>query len=202
MGVLDEGTRVAVEVDRLARIEEHRLLGIHLEDEVLQGTQTYHRRYSLGLLLRAAVELTQLGRHLARGLDHVGNQVVGIHYRTLARLHLALGKLHHTIREVGDVVAPLGIAELLQHELQHLEVVVLLVTHHIYHIVELILLEAAQGSTQVLCHIDRGAVATQQQLLVQSVSLEVNPYRAILLTEEYALVQAILHQRLTQQIGL
>ena len=100
-----------------------------------------------------------------------------------------------------DVVAPL-VAQLLQYQLQYLEVVVLLVTNDIDHVVELVLLEAAQRSTQILCHIYRCAIATQQQLLVQTVSLQVDPYRTILATVEYALVQTILHKALTQKIGL
>ena len=39
MGVLDEGARVAVGVDGLAGVEQHGLPGVHLEDEILEGTQ-------------------------------------------------------------------------------------------------------------------------------------------------------------------
>ena len=39
MGVLDEGAGVAVEVDGLLGVEEHGLLGVHLNDEILQGAK-------------------------------------------------------------------------------------------------------------------------------------------------------------------
>ena len=41
VGVLDERTCIAVEVDTLLRVEEHVLAGIHLEDEVLQRSETH-----------------------------------------------------------------------------------------------------------------------------------------------------------------
>ena len=100
-----------------------------------------------------------------------------------------------------DVVAPL-IAELLEHELQDLEVVVLLVANDINHVVEPILLEAAECRTQVLSHIYRCAVATQQQLLVEAVGRKVNPHRVILLAEEYTLAQPLLNEALAQKVGL
>ena len=40
IGVLNEGTCVAVEVNGLFGVEEHVLSGIHFEDEVFEGTQT------------------------------------------------------------------------------------------------------------------------------------------------------------------
>ena len=40
VGVLHKRTRVAVEVDGLLWIEEHGLLGIDLQDKILQGTQS------------------------------------------------------------------------------------------------------------------------------------------------------------------
>ena len=51
--------------------------------------------------------------------------------------HLALGQLHHAVGEVGDVVAPLCVAQLLEDQLEYLEVVVLLVAHHIDHVVQI-----------------------------------------------------------------
>jgi len=55
---------------------------------------------------------------------------------------------------MGDVVAPVGIAQLFQHQFQHLEMVVLLVAHDIDHVVELVILEAAEGRAQILRHVD------------------------------------------------
>ena len=42
MGVLDEWSRVAVEIDGLFRVEKHRLLRIHLDDEILESSKAYH----------------------------------------------------------------------------------------------------------------------------------------------------------------
>ena len=41
VGILDERTCVAVEVDTLFWVEEHVLAGIYLEDEVLQRSETH-----------------------------------------------------------------------------------------------------------------------------------------------------------------
>ena len=119
-----------------SRGSKHRLLGVDLENEVLQGPQADHRRHGVGLLLRAAVQLAELRGHLTSRLHHRLDQVVGIDHRPLARLHLSLGKLHHAVRQVRDVVAPRSIAQFLQHELQHLELVVLLVAYAVDHVVE------------------------------------------------------------------
>ena len=80
--------------------------------------------------------------------------------------------------------------------------VVLLVAHDIYHVVELVLLEAAKCRAKVLCHIYRRAIATKEKLLVKTISLKVNPYRVVLLTEEYTLLEAILHEALAKEICL
>ena len=163
MGILDERAGVAVEVDRLARIEKHRLFRVHLQDEILERAQSDHRGNGVGLLFRTAVELAQLVRHLAGRGYHVCDQVVGIDHRAFARLHLAFGKLHHAVGKMRDMVAPVGIAQFLEDELQHLKMVVLLVAHDINHVVEPVLLEAAVSRAEVLRHVDRGAVAAQER---------------------------------------
>ena len=85
-------------------------------------------------------------------------------------------------------------AELAEDELEHLEVVVLLVAHHIYHLVEAIFFVTAAGGAQILGHIHRGAVAAQQELLVQSVGGEVAPHRAVVAAVEDALGKAFVYQ--------
>ena len=99
------------------------------------------------------------------------------------------------------MVAPV-VSEFLEHEFQHLEVVVLLVAHHIDHIVEVVLFKTTIGRSQILRHVDRRAVAAQQQFLIQSVGREVDPDRPVLLAEKDPHVQPLLHDVLTQQIGL
>ena len=100
-----------------------------------------------------------------------------------------------------DIVAPL-VAQLLENELQYLEVVVLLVTYDIDDAIQSVLLEALQCSAKILCHIYRCAIATEQQLLVKAISLEVDPNRSILLAEEYALCQTVLDESLAKDVGL
>ena len=202
VGVLDERSRVAVEVDRLAGVKQHRLLGVYLEDEVFEGAQSDHRRDSVRLLLGTSVEFAQLGRHLAGRRDHAFDQIVGIDHRALARFHLALRKLHHAVGQVGDMVAPVGIAQLLEHQLQYLKMVILFVTHDVDHRVEALLLETGESGAEVLGHVDRRAVAPQQQFLVEAVFGQVDPDRVVLLAEEDALSEPLFDERLAQQVGL
>ena len=78
--------------------------------------------------------------------------------------------------------------------------VVLLVTHNVNHLVDGIIAEAQLSCTDILCHIYRCAVATQQQLLVESVLCEVGPHRAILATIEDALLEATKDSLFTNEI--
>ncbi len=87
------------------------------------------------------------------------------------------------------MVAPVGIAQFLEDELQHLKVVVLLVAHDINHVVELVILEPAVGRAEVLRHIDRGAVAAQEQFLVQPVGRKVDPDRIVVAAVEHTLAE-------------
>ena len=100
IGILDEGTRVAIEVDGLRGIEEHVLSCIHLEDEVLQRAKTDDPRHVLTLLLRHLRTLALLVADLAGVADHLGYQLVGIDDRSLAALHLAIGQIDHAVGEV------------------------------------------------------------------------------------------------------
>ena len=100
------------------------------------------------------------------------------------------------------MIAPVGVAQFLEHQFQHLEVVVLLVAHDVDHVVELIVLEAAESRAEVLRHVDRRAVAAQQQFLVQSVGREVDPHRIVGTAVEDTLFKPLLDERLAQQVGL
>ena len=100
------------------------------------------------------------------------------------------------------MVAPIGIAQLFEHELEHLEVVVLLVADDVDHVVELVVLETAERGAEVLRHIYGGAVAAQQQFLVEPVGREVDPHRIVVATVEDAFLEPLLDERLAQQISL
>ena len=100
-----------------------------------------------------------------------------------------------------DIIAPL-VTQLFEYQLQNLEVIVLLITYNIDNAVQGILLETLQRRSEVLRHIYRCAIATKQQLLVESIAFEVNPYRAIIFAEEDTLCQTLLDKSLAENIGL
>ena len=66
--------------------------------------------------------------------------------------------------------------------------VVLLVTYYVDHLVDREILETEVGSTDVLSHINRSAVRTEQELLVEPLVGEVSPNRVIVLAEEETLL--------------
>ena len=156
--VLDERTGVAVEVDRLLRVEEHVLASVNLEDEVLQCAKTHDACNLVALLLAHVLELAQLLACLLGVSHHCCNQVVCVYDSALAALHLAVRQLHHTVREVYELLAPLE-AEAVEQDRKHLEVVVLLVAHDVYHLVDGEVVEAHLGCADVLSHVHAGAVA-------------------------------------------
>ena len=54
-----------------------------------------------------------------------GHEVIRVHNRALAALHLALGEEDHAVAEVVEVFGP-GVAQFVQNVEEHLEVVLLL----------------------------------------------------------------------------
>ena len=97
VGVLDEGTCVTIEIDALLGVEQHVLSGIHLQDEILEGSHTNDAGNLATLLLSHIVELAQFHRSLIGIADHQFHQVVSINHSAFATLHLAIGKLHHAV---------------------------------------------------------------------------------------------------------
>ena len=80
--------------------------------------------------------------------------------------------------------------------------IVLLITHDINHAVDGIILVAQLGGTDVLGHVDRGAVAAQQQFVVQAVGRQVSPHALVLLAVEQAIFQTLEHGVAAHQIGV
>ena len=80
--------------------------------------------------------------------------------------------------------------------------VVLFVTYDVDHLVDREVLETQLCRTNVLRHIDARAVSAEQQLLIKSVLCQVSPYRAVLLTEEESLAEALFYGLLTYQISV
>ena len=85
---------------------------------------------------------------------------------------------------------------------EHLEVVVLLVAHHIDHLVDGIVFEAHFGGADVLSHIHRCAVGAQQQFLVEPFIREVGPHAVVILAHEEPLGQSFFHLGLALQVSL
>ncbi len=100
-----------------------------------------------------------------------------------------------------QVLAPLE-AEAVQKYGQHLEVIVLLVAHHIHHFVNGEVAETEFGGADVLSHVDRSAVRAEQQLVVQSLGRQVGPDGTVLPAVHLAFLQALQHQLLALQVGL
>ncbi len=107
------------------------------------------------------MELAQLVAGLTGIGNHLCDEVIGIHHRSLTALHLAVGELHHSVGEVDKVLAPLE-AQTVEQDGEHLEVIVLLIAHHVDHLVDGIVTETKLGRTDVLRHVDRSSVGTKQ----------------------------------------
>ena len=162
---MNEWACVAIEVDPLLRIKQHVLACIHFQDEIFQGSETNDACNALLFVLAHVVEFAQLVAHLACIADHGRNEFVGINHRSFAAFHLSVGQFHHAIGEMHQLFAPFE-AQSVEQNRQHLEVIVLLIAHHINHFVDGIVLKAHLGRADILRHIDRSAVAAQQQFLV------------------------------------
>jgi len=67
------------------------------------------------------------------------------------------------------------VSHFLQRQCQHLEVVVLFIAHHVDMAVKVVIIVSYDCGAQVLCHIDRGAVRPEQELLVEPLFGEVDP---------------------------
>ena len=199
---MDEWPRVAVEINRLLGVEEHVLAGINLEDEVFEGTHSHDAGNLLCLFLGEVFQLVDLvAAHLAGISNHLGNEVICIHHGAFAALHLAVGQFHHAVGEVHKVLAPLE-AKFVKQDREHLEVIVLLIAHHIDHLVNGKVLKAQLGRSDVLRHVNTGTIGAQQQFLVQAFAGEVCPDRAILAAVEEPFVEALHHLFLAFEVGL
>ena len=134
-------------------------------------------------------------------LYHGGDQIVGIDNRTLTALHLAVRQFDHAVGEVYKILAPLE-AQTVQEDGKHLEVVVLLVPDDVDHLVDGEVVEAHLGRTDVLRHVDRRTVLSQQELLVQPLFGKVGPYGVVVLAEEQSFLQTFFHLLLADKVSV
>ena len=201
IGVLDEGTCIAVEVDTFLGVEEHVLARVDLEKEIFQSPHAHDACHFGFFFLSHVVELAGLFHCLAGLGYHAGNEVVGINHGTLAALHLAVRQLDHAVGEVDQALAPLE-AELVEQDREHLEVVVLLVAYDVNHFVNGEVAETELGGADVLRHVNGSAVGTEQELLVKSLGGEVGPDGTVFLAEKDAFPQTFFDLFLAFQVGI
>ena len=100
-----------------------------------------------------------------------------------------------------EILAPLE-AETVEEDGEYLEVIVLLVAHHIDHLVDGVVVEAHLSGADVLCHIHAGTVGAEQQFLVEALVGEISPHAVVGLAEEESLLKAFLHLVLALEISV
>ncbi len=102
---------------------------------------------------------------------------------------------------MNQILAPLE-AELVKQDRKHLEMIVLFVTHYINHLVNGIIGKTEFSCADVLRHVNRCAVTTEKQLMVQPFSSQVSPHRAVFLLEEETFLQSFHHFLFSFKIGV
>ena len=76
----------------------------------------------------------------------------------------------------GGAAIGAGIAYLFQYKLKHLYMIVLLIGNDIYRLIELEFVVLQLGCAEILGDVHRCAIASEQQLFVEAVVLQVYPY--------------------------
>ena len=132
--------------------------------------------------------------------DHAFDEIVGVDHRALTALHFAVGEFDHAVGEVHEALSPLE-TETIEQEREHLEVVVLLVADDIDHFVDGIVAETEFGGTDVLGHVDRSSVRTEEELLIESVLREIGPNGAVFAAIEEAFGESFLYLFLAFEVG-
>ena len=100
-----------------------------------------------------------------------------------------------------DAVRPVE-TEFAENKFEYLEMIILLVSYHIYEFVKRVLGETLFSGSDVLGHIYRCPVPTEKKFPVKSVSGKVTPYRAVFLSFKNSLLKSLLHESLSEKIGL
>ena len=201
ISILDERSCIAIEINGFLRIKRHVLTCIHFQDKILQSSQAYNAGNIIRFFFRQAIQLTQLGWSFFRSLNHSFHQIIGIHHGSFTALHLTFRQFYHTVWEVNQSFAPFK-AQLIKQDGQYLKMIILLISHYIYHLIDRIVLKTKFGSTDILSHIHRSSVSTEQQLVIQSFRSKVGPYRIVFFAIEEALFKTFHHFILSFQIGI
>ena len=132
--------------------------------------------------------------------DHAFDEIVGVDHRTLTALHFAVGEFDHAVGEVHEALAPLE-TETIEQEREDLEVVVLLVTDDIDHLIDGIVAETEFGGADVLGHVDRSTVGAEEELLIESVLREISPNGAVFAAIEETFFESFLYLFLAFEVG-
>ena len=127
--------------------------------------------------------------------NHLRHQVVGIHNGSFAALHLAVWQLYHAVREMYEFLSE-GETKPIEKDRENLKMVLLLVAHYIYHLIDGVVLKTQLSRTDILRHIYRGAIASEQQFLIEPIGREVSPYRIVVAAVEFTGCQTFLNLRL------
>ena len=158
---MNKRTGIAVEVNRLFRVKQHILPRIDLQDKVLECAKAYLACNLVLLFLCDTREAKHLVfAHLLGVCNHLRHQVVGIHNGTFAALHLAVGQFYHAVREMYEFLTE-GETKSIEKDREDLKMILLLVAHYIYHLIDGIVLKTQLSRTDILRHIDRGAIASE-----------------------------------------
>ena len=92
--------------------------------------------------------------------------------------------------------------ELFENQLEHLEMVILLIAHHIYVRIQLVFRESAFCGTEILGNIHRCTIGAEKQFAVKSVGGKVTPYRPVRIFYKDSHIQASLYEFLTEKISI
>ena len=132
---------------------------------------------------------------------HTFYQIVCVYHGAFTTLHLTVGEFDHTIREVHEALAPFE-SETVEEERENLEVIVLLISHHIYHLVDGKVAETELSSTDVLGHVDRSAVGAEEEFFIQTFFGEIRPYRTIFTAIEQTFSKTFFYLFLPFEVGV
>ena len=92
--------------------------------------------------------------------------------------------------------------QFIEQDRKYLEVIILLITHNVNHLVNRIISETKFGRTNILCHVDRGSVTTKKQFVIQSFGSQVRPYGTIFFLEEETLLEPFHHLLFSFEVSI
>ena len=92
-----------------------------------------------------------------------------------------------------NLISPIE-SQLLTNQWQHLEMVILLVTHHVYLLIHVKLVEPIVCRTNILRHVNGSPVIPQQQLVIQPITGKISPHASGIFPVKHAVSQTFQHE--------